>query len=111
MTPWYKGFTGSIEPANEERTSYIVRGNYSIVGTDKLEITELPLKKWTRDYKTFLEDLAMNSMKDELDNIKEFHKDNKVHFVLKVNNLGKIEKSEGIEKRFKLTASISCNNF
>lgn len=50
-------------------------------------------------------------MKDDLESIKEFHKDNTVHFVLRVANLQKIEKSEGIEKRFKLTSTISCNNF
>lgn len=55
MTPWFKGFNGTIEPANEDRTSYIVRGNYGIIGSDKLEISELPIKKWTRDYKNFLE--------------------------------------------------------
>lgn len=46
-----------------------------------------------------------------MDDIKEFHKDNKVHFVLKVPNLRDIERGEGIEKKFKLSASMSCNNF
>lgn len=58
MTPWYKGYEGSIEPTTEDRSSYLVRGNYRIISDNKLEITELPIKKWTRDYKNFLEDLA-----------------------------------------------------
>ena len=39
---------------------------------------ELPIRKWTRDYKTFLEDLIQ---KDELvKDMREFHKDNTVDF-------------------------------
>lgn len=37
---------------------------------DELEITELPIGKWTRDYKTFLEEMAQ---KDEIDEIREYH--------------------------------------
>jgi hypothetical protein len=29
-----------------------------MLGDNKVEITELPIKKWTRDYKNFLEELA-----------------------------------------------------
>ena len=36
----------------------------------ELEITELPIGRWTRDYKNFLEELAQ---KDEVDEIREYH--------------------------------------
>lgn len=69
---------------------------------------ELPLKKWTRDYKTFLEELAQA---DEIDEIKEYHKDNTVRFVLIVPGLKKLETQEGgILKKFKLTSTVSVNN-
>jgi DNA topoisomerase II len=55
MHPWYKGYTGSIEEAEGK---HIVRGVYEVTDDDTLEITELPIGKWTRDYKTFLEDLS-----------------------------------------------------
>ena len=48
----------------------------------KIKITELPLKKWTRDYKNFLEKLqdGRNSGNFCVDDIKEYHANNKVDF-------------------------------
>lgn len=115
MTPWYKGFQGTIEQASAR--NFIVRGQYSVVGgiledgslaSDELEITELPVGKWTRDYKNFLEELAQ---KDEIEEIREYHSENRVHFVLKVPKLQEIVRGEGIEKKFKLASSISANNY
>ena len=78
----------------------MVTGVYNILEEDELEITELPIGKWTRDYKTFLEELAL---KDEIDEIREYHQENRVHFILKVPNLMQIERKEGgIVKKFKL---------
>lgn len=55
MHPWYKGFVGEIDP---KQNGYIVRGAWEVIGDDELAISELPIGKWTRDYKTFLEELA-----------------------------------------------------
>lgn len=106
MRPWYKGFNGRFEAKDETHTSYTIYGNYSVNG-ETLTITELPVGVWTRNYKNFLEELAL---KDTISDIKEFHKDNTVKFELQVPGLRKI-KAEEIEKTFKLTASLSCNNF
>lgn len=109
MTPWYKGFQGTIEPAEGREKSYTVTGVYNVLSDTELEITELPIGKWTRDYKTFLEDLAQ---KDEIEDIREYHQENRVHFIVVVPNLKKLEeKPDGIEKKFKLIGSISCANF
>lgn len=56
MQPWYKGYSGAIEPSDDGR--YTATGKYKIISDDELEITELPIGKWTRDYKNFLEDLC-----------------------------------------------------
>ena len=54
-------------------------GTYNIPEDEDniLEITELPLGKWTRDYKNFLEEMAS---KDEIEEIREYHQENRVHF-------------------------------
>lgn len=75
MLPWYKGFTGTIEYTSPETRNVTVKGVYRILGedeetSDELEITELPIGKWTRDYKNFLEELAA---KDEIEEIREYH--------------------------------------
>jgi DNA topoisomerase-2 len=85
-----------------------VTGVYNILEDDELEITELPIGKWTRDYKNFLEELAM---KDEIDEIREYHQENRVHFILKVPKLIEIERKEGIVKKFKLQSSLAGTNY
>ena len=57
MHPWFKGFQGTIE-SNTNGKNYIVSGVFNVLSEDELEITELPINKWTRDYKNFLEELA-----------------------------------------------------
>ena len=57
MAPWYRGFNGTTT-YNSDNNSYVFSGSYEVTGHDRLEISELPIKKWTRDYKTFLEDMA-----------------------------------------------------
>jgi hypothetical protein len=34
-----------------EKGGYIVRGKYRVIGEGLIEIYELPIKKWTRDFK------------------------------------------------------------
>lgn len=48
MTPWYRGFQGTIEVIDK---SCIVTGKFKVLSNTDLEITELPVGKWTRDYK------------------------------------------------------------
>ena len=108
MKPWYRGFTGRSN-LNDVTNSYIFHGEYKIRNNDTLEISELPINKWTSDYKVFLEGLMKEDIVDE---VREHHKDHSVSFVITVPNLRAIEQSEGgIEKKFKLTTSISLNNF
>ena len=58
MIPWYKGYQGTIEMAGDKDKSYICTGVYEVLSETELEITELPISKWTREYKNFLEDMA-----------------------------------------------------
>lgn len=54
MIPWYRGFKGTIEWSDTDKT-YIVHGNWSRVDDDTLEVTELPVRTWNLTYKEFLE--------------------------------------------------------
>lgn len=90
MFPWYKGFTGTIEQVSPASRNFTVRGVFRILEDgegDELEITELPISKWTRDYKNFLEELAS---KDEIEEIREYHQENRLHFIIKVPKLQQI---------------------
>jgi DNA topoisomerase-2 len=55
MTPWYRGFKGTIEHVGEHK--YSITGAYEIVDETTMIITELPIGMWTQTYKEFLEEL------------------------------------------------------
>ena len=55
MAPWYKGFEGEVVPAGAGGESFAVFGQVREIDEETVAITELPLRKWTTDYKDFLE--------------------------------------------------------
>jgi DNA topoisomerase-2 len=55
IEPYYEGFKGTISKLSKQK--YLIKGRYSIVGTDVIQITELPVGTWTEDYKAFIESL------------------------------------------------------
>jgi DNA topoisomerase II len=124
MKPWFRGFTGDVSDATFKNnlTSYSVIGKISIIEDDDntVEISELPIRNWTRDYKTFLEKNHVDN-KDAnpnselaIEDIKEYHTENYIQFRIrltedcfkKVSNMNNEEKV----KLFKLSTSISISN-
>ena len=59
INPWYKGFQGEIKEDPKKEGTFIVRGKYHWSEEDPstVIITEIPIKKWTEDYKIFLQEL------------------------------------------------------
>jgi len=115
LKPWYRGFQGSIKSTG--------RGTFASWGkahqTDKgkvmdMEITELPIRKWTQDYKEFLQAMlpgAEGKTKMNIEDFKEYHTERTVHFQLKMSDEQMKEaKTQGIEKAFKLHNSINETN-
>ncbi|XP_059649125.1 DNA topoisomerase 2 [Cornus florida] len=116
MHPWYKGFRGSIEKTatKEAGVSYTLSGIIEEVNETTLRITELPVRRWTQDYKEFLESIMTGNdkVKDPfIKDYKEHNDDTTVHFevILSEENLN-IAKEEGLLKKFKLTTTISTSN-
>lgn len=101
MTPWYKGFKGKIEEVAVGK--YSCHGVYSldtVQQTNTIHITELPIGKWTSDYKEFLEVLIEKGI------IKEYKNDSTestVDFTITTNNTVNIDD-------FKLTTTINTTN-
>lgn len=77
MVPWWRGFKGEIK--------LIGKGKYEICGVAKrtsdttIEITELPIHKWTQTFKTELEAMITGEKiaKDKKDEDKENEKEDK----------------------------------
>lgn len=113
INPWYKGFHGSMQASeSEERTGYEVEGVAKKSSPTSLEVTELPVKKWTQDYKEFLSKLVEDEKgHKKIEDFQEYHTENTVHFTINTTKTQMKElEEEGFEKSLKLKSSLSTNN-
>ena len=111
MIPFYKGFKGVIKK-NETKKSYDMCGeSEAILANNLLKITELPIGKWTSNYKNFLEKKMMND--DMIVDMKEYHTTKSVDFeiILKEDVLTNMYRNKRINKVFKLDSSIAATNY
>jgi len=114
MDPWFKGFKGTILKTGDK--TYISKGTYNIINHSTIEITELPIGRWTEDYKEVLNKMVIDrSSKNESKGIivdyENQSTDTTVYFkiYLKQGYLSSAQWSEDnidkIEKDFKLTST------
>ena len=110
MTPWFRDFTGRVEDMGGER--YKFSGIIRQTGENEVEITELPVRMWTQDFKDKLEEIIKAEkepswIKDYL----EYNTPTTVHFIIKMEEKQmKIAIEKGLEERFKLTKSMATSN-
>jgi len=118
MSPWYKGFKGSITHNEKEIGKFELTGCIEKVSDTTLVITELPVRTWTQSYKEFLEELMPQEGKKSeeasdacISDFKEHHTENAVQFevILTLDQMAKAEQ-QGLEKMFKLKSSLSTSN-
>ncbi|KAK8864520.1 hypothetical protein IAR55_001770 [Kwoniella newhampshirensis] len=111
MSPWFRGFKGSIERIEQDK--YKVSGIVEKIADTTLEITELPVRKWTQDFKEMLEEMTNGTDKVQatIKDYEEHHTDKTVHFKVHMTekNMDAAE-TEGFEKRFKMANTISTAN-
>ncbi|CAN6696972.1 unnamed protein product [Malus baccata var. baccata] len=115
MDPWYRGFTGTIEKTvKESGVSYTACGIIDEVNEKSLRISELPIRRWTQDYKEFLESISEGNDKAKDPFIEGFtqHSDHSTVDIIVHLREEKLmaAKQEGLLKKFKLTTSISTSN-
>ena len=120
IRPYYEGFNGVIEKIMSDK--YLIKGCYKIIGTDKIEVTELPLGTWTEDYKIFLEtligDAKKTNKKQIIKSYTDMCTDATIHFTINlmsgtVNKL--LPKKEnfgcnGLEKALRLYTTKKTSN-
>jgi DNA topoisomerase-2 len=111
LVPFWKGWTGTLE---QNGPSYISRGKFYIdEENDTIEITELPVKKWTRDYKLIIEKLMKEGEdKSAVEDMLEYHTDRHVHFQVKLgDSMGKTLAKSGVASEyFKMSGSFTVEN-
>lgn len=113
MIPWWRGFKGEIKPAAKHK--YDVFGVVKKLNDTTVEITELPIHKWTQNYKDELESMITGD-KDKgkpgvIKDYKEHHDNVNVHFVVTMD-AKELEKAEqqGLLEFFRLTSKINTSN-
>ncbi|KVI00753.1 Arginine repressor C-terminal-like domain-containing protein [Cynara cardunculus var. scolymus] len=115
MDPWYKWFKGTILKMTSKDTGYTTTGIVEEKEDEpnKLIISELPIRKWTQEYKEFLEAASLSG-KDKEPFIEEYmahNDDTTVNFEVimsaeQMNNA----RQEGFLKKFKLTSNLNTSN-
>lgn len=113
MVPWFRGFKGTIERMDKDK--FKVSGIAEKIDDKTIEITELPVRKWTQDFKEMIEQMTSGSETPKVVSVikdyEENHTDTTVHFRLHMRDEGmKKAEAEGFEKFFKLTTTLSTSN-
>ena len=109
MIPWYKGFKGTIVKESDDGTKFISTGVWKRINTTTIEITELPIGKWTQVYKEFLDSLVEeNEIIDYKNNSDDLKVDFKV--VMQKNVIDDLISKNLMDKKLKLTSSINISN-
>lgn len=116
LKPWFKNFKGDIKAVelSNSTDSYVCNGQVKIVGKNVVEVDELPVGKWTNDYKDYLCKLVESG---ELRGFAEDHTTDHVKFILNfskttfdmLNNEGSNPK-DNFAQYLKLSTSISVGN-
>ncbi len=122
LQPYYEGFKGQVLRVDDDK--YLIKGVYNRLGTDTIEITELPVGKWSLDYTKMLEEMMDGSVdkngKKSPPIIKDFVEtctDVTVHFTVtfpkgRLDELLAESKDgiDGVEKLLKLTTTVKTSN-
>ena len=113
MVPWFKGYKGSIENLDNQR--YVVNGEIAEISDTKLEITELPIRTWTQNYKESVMEAYLNGSEKQpalIQDFKEYHTDVTVKFVVQMaaDKLRSAELSKGLHQFFKLQTTLSTSS-
>lgn len=110
MQPWFRGFTGEVVDMGGDR--YKFSGIIKETGDKEVEITELPIRTWTQDFKDKLEDIIKaEKVPSFIKDYKDYNTHSKVHFVIQLDEKNmKAATSEGLEEKFKLSKTIATSN-
>jgi DNA topoisomerase II len=110
MKPWFRGFKGEVALTGPDRYKFsgIIKETH---GTE-IEITELPIRTWTQDFKDKLEEIIKgDKVSSFIKDYKDYNTHKDVHFVIQIEKeqFERVRR-EGFEETFKLTKSIATSN-
>lgn len=110
MKPWFRGWKGEIEEAGPQRYSF--NGIINETGDNEVEITELPIRMWTDNFKATLEEIIKaEKVPSFIRDYKEYNDHKSVHFVIQMDEKHmKAALADGLRERFKLNKTVATSN-
>lgn len=110
MTPWFRDFKGTVTQMAPDR--YKFSGIIKQTGDTELEVTELPIRMWTQDFK----EKIVNIIKAEkvpsfIKDYDDYNTHRDVNFIIRMEEkYMQAALDEGLEEKFKLSRSIATSN-
>ncbi|KAI9710070.1 MAG: DNA topoisomerase 2 [Chrysothrix sp. TS-e1954] len=110
MTPWFRGWKGQLEDLGEGR--FKSSGQVADRGNNEIEITELPVRVWTQDFKDKLEEIIKAEKTPSfIKDYTEYNTPVNVHFIIKMEDKQmQIAVQRGLEEQFKLSKTMATTN-
>ena len=110
MVPWFRDFKGSVTPMGQDR--YKFSGIIKQTSDTELEVTELPIRMWTQDFKEkIVEIIKAEKVPSFIKDYDDYNTHKDVHFIIRMEEKHmKIALETGLEEKFKLTKSIATSN-
>ncbi|GAB7354952.1 hypothetical protein MBLNU459_g5568t1 [Dothideomycetes sp. NU459] len=110
MKPWFRGWTGEVEDIGAGRFRF--GGAIQQTGENEIEITELPVRLWTQDFKDRLEEvIKAEKTPSYIKDYTEYNTPEKVHFIIKMEEkYMKVALEKGLEEQFKLSKTMATSN-
>lgn len=110
MQPWFRGFKGDVKVVAPDR--YLFSGIIHQTGDSEVEITELPIRTWTQDFKDKLEEIIKaEKVPSFIKDYKDYNTHDTVHFIIQMDEKHvKTAVEEGLVEKFKLTKTVATSN-
>ncbi|KAK5125991.1 DNA topoisomerase 2 [Meristemomyces frigidus] len=109
MTPWFRGWTGETEQSRDDQFKF--NGTLTITGENQVEITELPVRLWTQDFKDRLEDIIKaEKVPSFIKDYTEYNTPEKVHFIIKMEEKKMSDSEAVLADMFKLSKPMATSN-
>lgn len=110
MAPWFRDFKGTVTQVAPDR--YKFNGLIKQTGDTEVEITELPIRMWTQDFKEkIVSIIKAEKVPSFIKDYDDYNTQRDVHFIIRMEEkYMKAALEEGLEEKFKLTKSIATSN-
>ena len=110
MQPWFRSFKGQVSPAGQDRFKF--SGVITQKTNTEVQITELPIRTWTQDFKDKLEEIIKaEKIPSFIKDYRDYNTHKDVNFVIQMEEkhlTAAVE--EGLEEKFKLSKTIATSN-